>query len=156
MALFRPSGGEQRGSPQQQHSDISQPTGGNNSTQQQQEQQPNHNDEEVEVIDELPEFTLKQPFDPETATVYQQLYLRLPKYTQRWVYIAELERATTLVIVCSNHSSTGAKGDKKEKEKLDLIRDSMRTIIDPYAAYLITKEHTHIPILSYPFFFLSF
>ncbi len=34
---------------------------------------------------------------------------RTPKYTPRWVYYAELERMTTLVIITSNHATTGAK-----------------------------------------------
>ena len=91
-----------------------------------------------------------QNFDPTSKTSYQLLYLRLPKYSWRWVYFAELENTTTLVLVCSAHAVTGAKGHAIEQQKLDAIRDAVRKILKPYAKYLITKELTHIPILKYP------
>jgi len=90
-----------------------------------------------------------QNFDPTSKTSYQLLYLRLPKYAWRWVYFAELENTTTLVLVCSAHAVTGAKGHTIEQQKLDAIRDAVRKILKPYAKYLITKELTHIPILKY-------
>jgi hypothetical protein len=95
------------------------------------------------------DYNLRQPFDPENSTSYKLLHLRTPKYTPRWVYYAELERMTTLVIITSNHPSSGAKGQPAERDRLDEIRDQLRGMIRNYATYLITKEHTHLPVLSF-------
>jgi len=95
------------------------------------------------------DFNLRQPFDPENSTSYKQLYLRTPKYMPRWVYYAELERMTTLVIITSNHPTTGAKGQPAERERLNEIRNRLRAMIRNYATYLITKEHTHLPVVSF-------
>lgn len=97
----------------------------------------------------FPEFSLKRPFDLPTSTAYKMVYLRFGRYAPRWVYYAELAQMTTLVLITNDHPTKGAKGDQKERARLDLIRDRMQLVIKNYAFYLVTKEHAHFPVLSF-------
>lgn len=99
----------------------------------------------------FPAFSLEHPYTSSTSdTSYKQIHLRFGnKYYARWVYYAEVERMTTLVLVTSDHPTKGAHGDQQERRRLDSIRDRMRAVVRNYVTYLITKEHTHLPILSY-------
>eukprot|EP01113_Clastostelium_recurvatum_P003563 TRINITY_DN11557_c0_g1_i3.p1 TRINITY_DN11557_c0_g1~~TRINITY_DN11557_c0_g1_i3.p1 ORF type:complete len:813 (+),score=167.06 TRINITY_DN11557_c0_g1_i3:109-2439(+) len=84
------------------------------------------------------------PHVPPPST-FDQLYLRTPPYLPMWVYCAEVQESTTLVII-----NKGMTGTAEEKAKLDKIQDSLRDWLNKnYANYLVAKEKAHLPILQY-------
>ncbi|KAL6068015.1 hybrid polyketide synthetase [Balamuthia mandrillaris] len=125
---------KQAPSPSQQHNTQQQP------------EEDTFGDEETA----FPPFSLEQPFNPENSTIYRTLYLRVPQYESRWVYCAELARSITLVIVMANGTRNNvAKGTEEEMRSLNNIKKQLSSMIRNYATYLITKEHTHLPVLSF-------
>eukprot|EP01088_Endostelium_zonatum_P022369 TRINITY_DN954_c0_g1_i1.p1 TRINITY_DN954_c0_g1~~TRINITY_DN954_c0_g1_i1.p1 ORF type:complete len:831 (-),score=249.28 TRINITY_DN954_c0_g1_i1:66-2558(-) len=138
----------------------------NNGQQKQEDAQEPVEDEEEDPFEY--NFGRINPLDRETSTITTKLFLRNntrsanspptdtgsyssnASYSQRHLYIAELDHLVTLVLILSpQHAPPSQPLPQPIISSLSLIRETMFFMIRNYVSFLVTKQHTHIPILSY-------